>query len=188
MIYSNVDIVKAIEKGELVVEPFKPELLKPNAIVFTLDQKIAVPKGGEVCTYTSMHDLYEERVITKGFLLKSGQFILARTFEKVALGPKLAMFIEGRSTLARIGVSVTQTAMTIEAGHGMPSPGKFRPRKIVLEVKNDGPFDVWLWPGMRIAKGIIVELKTPTDMPYDSYGKYANEALEDTLFPRPDPS
>ena len=187
MIYSRIDILEAVKRGWLVIEPFDERLLKPNAIAFRLDSKIAVPKGGLVDLKTDFSKFFEEkRIDENGFLLKSGQFILARTYEKIALNNRLAMFIEGRSTLARLGISVTQTAMTVEAGHGFLAEKRARPRKIVLEIKNDGPFDFILKPKMRIAKGIIVELKTPSDIYYDAYGKYAREALEDTLWPRPD--
>ena len=123
--------------------------------------------------------LFDKKKITsKGFTIGPGQFILARTRERIALNKRLAMLVEGRSTLARTGISVTQTAMVIEAGHGVPNP-----RKIVLEVSNAGPFEVTLFPGMRIAKGTIFELKTPTNVLYDSYGKYGTRKNLDELLP-----
>lgn len=180
--YSRIDILKAMQQKRLRIEPFDPDLLKPNAVSFTLDSEIAVAKRGSVdaLALKGIEKLYAKKKLKGGgrFVLKPHMFILARTREKVGLGSNLAMLVEGRSTLARLGVSVTQTAMVIEAGHGMP-----KPRKIVLEIANSGPFNVSIAPGMRIAKGTIFELKTPTDLLYDSYGKYGTRHDKDELLP-----
>jgi dCTP deaminase len=180
--YSRIDILKAVREKQLCIEPFEQELLKPNAISFTLDNEIAIAKQGNVdaLTLKGVDKLYRKKKLKRGekFRVTPNTFLLARTREKVALGADLAMLVEGRSTLARLGISVTQTAMVIEAGHGVP-----KPRKIVLEVSNSGPLTVTLTPGMRIAKGTIFELKTPTDRLYDSYGKYGTRRDKDELLP-----
>ncbi|MDV7401969.1 hypothetical protein RZS08_61680, partial [Arthrospira platensis SPKY1] len=49
--------------------------------------------------------------------LTPGDFVLAHTYEEVTVGPKLGFLIEGRSTLARCGLTVVQTAMIVDAGH-----------------------------------------------------------------------
>ena len=64
----------------------------------------------------------------------------------------LAARIEGRSSLARFGLSVHQTAPTIHAD--------FR-GAIRLEIANVGPFVCRLTPGIRICQLIVEELKTP---------------------------
>ena len=185
--YSNIDIMRAIRSGDLVVKPFNKSLLKPSAIFMRLDNKFAIPLGGEVdpTSGEDIDDMYEEIEIGKDekFTLKPGDFVLGRTYEKIAISNKLAMFVEGRSTLARLGISVTQTAMLIESGHGFPSKYEARPRKIVLEIANVGPFDVYLTPKMKIAKGVLLETKTPTDIPYDSYGRYGKKKHIERLVP-----
>ncbi len=185
--YSNLDILRAIKSGELLIEPFDPRMLKPNAISLRLDNVFAIPKGGEIDPISSqdVSDYYEIVEIgeEEKFALAPGDFILARTYEKVALSNKIAMLVEGRSTLARLGISVTQTAMVIESGHGFPEKHLAKPRKIVLEIANVGPFNVYLTPGMKIAKGTIIELDTPTDMPYDSIGRYGKKKDLDDLLP-----
>ena len=179
--YSKLDILKAIKAGYLKVEPFDKNDLKPNALILHLDNKIAIAKKGTVDPLKGgFSKLYNQRTLRDGeqFKIKAGQLILARTKEKISIGRKLAMFIQGRSTLARLGLSVTQTAMVIEAGHGVPTP-----RKIILEVSNSGPLDVILTPGMKIAKVTIFELDTPSDVLYDSYGKYGTREDKDALLP-----
>ncbi len=185
--YSNLDILRAIKSGDLVIRPFSKKLVKSNAIVFRLDNVFAVPKEADIDPVSGedVSDAYEIVEIGEDekFELAPGDFVLARTYEKVAISPRIAMFIEGRSTLARLGISVTQTAMVIESGHGFPDKYHANPRKIVLEISNTGPFNIYLTPKMRIAKGVILELDTPTDMPYDSVGRYGKKKNLDDLLP-----
>ncbi len=185
--YSNIDIMRAIREGDLVVKPFTKSLVKPSALFMRLDNKFAIPLGGEIdpTSGEDVSDKYEivEIGMDEKFELKPGDFVLGRTYEKIAISNKLAMFVEGRSTLARLGISVTQTAMVIESGHGFPTKYRARPRKIVLEIANVGPFTVYLTPKMKIAKGVILEMKTPTDIPYDSFGRYGKKKHIDNLVP-----
>lgn len=179
--YSRLDILKAVKAGYLKVEPFSEKNLKPNALVLHLDNHIAIAKKGTVDPLRgSFEKYYTEKTLKakEQFKIKAGQLILARTKEKIALGRKLALLVEGRSTLARLGLSVTQTAMVIEAGHGIPTP-----RKIVLEISSCGPFDIILTPGMKIAKVTVFELDTPSDILYDTHGKYGTREDKDALSP-----
>ena len=167
---SNVDIENELKSGNIKIIPFERKLLEPNSIYFRLDNKVAIPKGGKVdFEEENFSNLFGEKIVDS-ITLKPGDFVLARTLERVSISSKISMFIEGRSTLARLGVSVVQTAMTIESGHGIPNP-----RKVVLELKNDGPFEIKLIPGMKIAKGLFFKLDTPTDIPYDEYFKYGED-------------
>ncbi|MFZ5587871.1 MAG: dCTP deaminase [Thermodesulfobacteriota bacterium] len=64
----------------------------------------------------------------------------------------LAARVEGRSSLARLGLQIHMTAPTIHAGfYG----------KIALEIFNAGPFPLKLKKGLAICQLIIEEIKTP---------------------------
>jgi dCTP deaminase len=67
------------------------------------------------------------------------QVLLCQTEGRISLNPKsrLAARVEGRSSLARLGVMVHLTAPTIHAGFG---------GFITLEVINHGPFHLRLVP------------------------------------------
>jgi len=72
-------------------------------------------------------------------ILKKDGFILMGTHEKITLplDGQLAVRVEGRSSLARLGVSVHMTAPIIHCGFFGP---------VYLEVKNEGPFHLKIWP------------------------------------------
>jgi len=77
-----------------------------------------------------------------------------------------------------MGLVATQTAPVIQAGHGVPEM-----RKIVLEISNNGPFNIVLKPGMVIGQLIFFRLDTPTNVLYDSFGKYGKRKEKDALTP-----
>jgi dCTP deaminase len=76
--------------------------------------------------------------------------ILAITRERVHLkiGARLAARIEGRSSLARIGLSVHLTAPTIHSGWNGP---------ITLEMINYSPFTLKLIPNKTLLCQLIIE-------------------------------
>src|SRR5205085_624544 len=81
------------------------------------------------------------------------QFILAVTQERVELPEEsqIAARIEGRSTLARLGVGVHVTAPTVRIG--------FRGH-IALEITHLGELPVRLRPGLRICQLILERVST----------------------------
>ena len=81
------------------------------------------------------------------------QLVIAETYEFVSLPPYLAARVEGRSSLARLGLSIHNTAPTVHAG--------FRGR-IALELTNRGPLQIALRPKiLRICQLIFERLGTP---------------------------
>jgi dCTP deaminase len=71
------------------------------------------------------------------FCLEPNDFILAMTHERITVPRSLVALVEGRSTYARFGISMHQTAPWIQPGWSGP---------IVLEIKNHGPTKVELTP------------------------------------------
>ena len=74
----------------------------------------------------------------QSFMLEPGEFVLAMTHEAITIPNNMIALVEGRSTYARVGISMHQTAPWIQPGW----PG----RPIVLEMLNNGPNQVSLTP------------------------------------------
>lgn len=177
--FSRVDILKAMKSGDIKIEPFDGKDLKPAAVVLHLDNEFAIAQGGvlDLLACKDFSEFYKIKMIREGekVSLRPGAFILGRTLERISLSKDIGMLIDGTTTLARSGITVTQTAMLIHPGHGYP-----KPRKIVLEMKNDGPFTVKLTVGMPIADGIFFKLQSSSDILYDLkwvYGKKPDSLL-----------
>jgi len=167
---SNVDILKAIETGELIVKPFSEAQIRASGVTFHLGRTILKPRPGIIVdAKNKVLPEYEEFTISdeEPYALNPQDFVLGHTLEKVSVGASLALFIEGRSTLARVGLTIVKTAMQVEPGHTN--------RAITLEMANHGPNTILLYPDMKIARAALHELKTPSTRPYDATGKYRDQ-------------
>jgi dCTP deaminase len=111
----------------------------------------------------------EQIDLTAGYPLDPGTLILGWTKEFVDLRQsRLAARVEGKSSLARFGLSIHLTAPTIHAGF----QGRIR-----LEIVNHGHFPIILRPDMRICQLIFeTTLGTPNK---DYEGQFSGQ-LPDT--------
>lgn len=113
--------------------------------------------------------LYARKVTIppNGHPLKPRDFILGFTVEKVGIphDSRIAARVEGKSSLARIGLGVHITAPTIHAGFGAERGKSILP--IQLEIFNLGPWTIFLKGGMRICQLIFEEVR---EVPSQGYG------------------
>ncbi len=167
---SDKDILKAIERGWLSISPFDKNQLRPAGISFHLGKEILVPKPTELIDLKKNQDLdYDQQEISEEtpFIIQPQQFVLGHTEEIISVSTKLGFIIEGRSTLARLGVSVEQSATIVDSGH--------TGRPVTLEIFNCGPSPVTLYGGMSVARGLIFKLSSQAEKDFDKYARYASQ-------------
>lgn len=166
MILSNDEIQMEISRGGLKFEPdIDLGQMSPSSVDLRLGDTFTVPRAplAGVSIHidpliTSPEDAlrkYADIVkVRRGqkFELKPGAFVLGYTLERVELSNYLAARVEGRSSIARWGISVHQTAPTVHAGFS----GQLR-----LEIANLGPYTILLEPGMPFCQLIVERLSTP---------------------------
>ena len=89
------------------------------------------------------------------FNLEPRQFVLAY-YQGIHQAPQLLVRagVEGRSSFARLGISIHQTAPTVHATF----EGQLR-----LEILNNGPYECTLSPGLPICQLILERLGRPCD-------------------------
>ncbi|MFM1848943.1 MAG: hypothetical protein RL417_2417 [Pseudomonadota bacterium] len=170
MMLSNEDIKAAINSGELKVNPLKPEFIRASGITMHLGEKLLKPLPGKVVDVKrKIAPDYRKITLTPDapYQLEPGEFVLGHTLQTVTVGPNLGFFIEGRSTLARVGLTIVQTAMLVYPGHS--------DRTVTLELANHGPNPILLYPKMKIARVALFQMKTPSSERYDDEGKYRNQ-------------
>jgi dCTP deaminase len=202
MILSDREIESALHHGHIRIEPRPaPELWTSTAIDLTLDDvllrwKESGPKptgqaagpwevwpardGFSVQATTEDKDLAEKLTIPPdGYPLHPGEFVLGYTTQSIYLPnqSRIAARVEGKSSLARLGVGVHVTAPTIHAGFGYNKDTPETPGlPIQLEIFNLGRFIVHLGGGMPICQLILEEVR---EMPIKGYiGRFsAQEAF-----------
>lgn len=157
MILTDREIRIALQTGQISLKPSpSPESYSSTSVDLTLSDVglewistsgMVIRPGTEGYKYTNLKNLQKKVKIT-GYTLKSKSFLLAYTNEEIDLpsASRLAARVEGKSSIARLGVGVHITAPTIHAGfHG----------QIQLEMFNFGPHDVILDAGLKICQLIF---------------------------------
>ncbi len=106
--------------------------------------------------------------------LRPGDFVLVPTYEKVTIPDNLIGLIEGRSTYARLGLSMHQTAPWIQPGWR---------GTIILEIRNSGPLTIELTPVIdRPCQLTFLKLTRPLPK-YLLYGSKASDVYLDQTHP-----
>lgn len=170
MILTDREIQIAIENNLITIEPPPAErAFSSTTVDLTLDPLLSVFKDGmagiEEAIDPTHPEFDHERALAKftdqiaipsdGYLFRPRELVLAWTREYIDLKytARLAARIEGKSSLARLGVGVHITAPTIHAGFD----GRIR-----LEMVNHGKIPVRLKAGMRICQLVFeTTLGTP---------------------------
>lgn len=145
-VWCDYQISKALDVGDIVIEPFCEENIQPNSYDVCLGDEIIVGWAKEKLPYTFKH----------------GEFILGTTKEYMEVNRNCCCQVDGKSTLARHGICVHLTAGFIDCG--------FR-GNVTLEMVNFGE-DFVLEEGMKIGQLVFFESKTPL-YPYN--GHYQNQ-------------
>ena len=102
------------------------------------------------------------------FIMQPGDFALASTIESLELADDLLGRLEGRSSIARLGITVHSTAAVFEPGWVGTA---------TMELSNLGRMAVALYPGMRICAFSFEEVSSPVMTPYrkKAGNKYAGQ-------------
>lgn len=184
MILTDREIRISIETAQVKIDPApRSEAYASTSVDLTLGSTLHVfqadrpgvervidPSAPGYRFSDALHDLADEQQIPEnGFELEPHQLILARTQEKISIPirSRLAARVEGKSSLARIGLGVHITAPTIHAGFG---------GRIQLEVVNHGTRKIRLRTGMLICQLIFETTLGVADKGY--VGQFLDQMLD----------
>ncbi|GAB3594728.1 Deoxycytidine triphosphate deaminase [Corynebacterium faecale] len=164
MLLSDRDIRKAIDSGDLGIDPFDPELIQPSSIDVRMDRYFRVfnnSKYTHIDPKLNQDELTSLVEVEKGdaFVLHPGEFVLAATLEKFTLPNHLAGRLEGKSSLGRLGLLTHSTAGFIDPGFS---------GHITLELSNVANLPITLWPEMKVGQLAMFQMSSPAETPYGS--------------------
>ncbi len=167
MALSDVEIQAEIDAKRLIFEPpvDDTERIGSSAVDLLLHEELLVlpervagvsidpsDEGINVMDILTRHG--ESRTLSPDthHIMEPHRLVIGKTLESIKLPLHLAARIEGKSSLARLGLSVHVTAPTVMAG--------FEGR-LYLEMNNVGPFPIRLNAGMKIAQLILEHVGLP---------------------------
>lgn len=181
MILSDREIRLAISRGVIGLSPCPPAdsaRWSSTTIDLLLDAELRVwgalnsPTGNDIVDpigpgYNSNRLISQHTQpvdCSAGFVLEPKAFILGWTIERLRLPheSRIGARVEGKSSLARIGIGIHVTAPTIHPGFGAEGAGS----PIRLEIWNAGTLRVRLTKGMSICQLIFEEVHGVPEMGY----------------------
>lgn len=178
MILSDVDIKKRIEAGTIKIDPYPnfEEQLGPCSIDLHLGNSFKIFKVSrysfiDLKNGANIDDMMEEIVVKDDapFIIQPHDFVVAVTKEEIILPANMMGRLDGRSSLARLGLVIHVTAARFDPGWR---------GKAVMELGNLGTVPIILYSGMRICAMTFEDLSSSSEIPYTSRKdhKYAGQS------------
>ena len=163
MILSDKTIQKMLETGELLITPVEPDQIQPASVDIRLGSAFSVVEDSPTGIISMDRKIQYKTIETDTYVLLPGQFVLATTMEYFSLPDDLTAFVEGRSSLGRMGLFIQNA--------GWVDPGFCG--EITLELYNANRCAIELKAGRRVGQLVFAKMDDHAMHPYN--GKYQGQ-------------
>ena len=157
MILSDKTIIKMLENGSLSIDPLEKVQIQPASVDIRLGNTFSIVEDSSTGVINLENEITYKRIQTDTYVLLPGQFILATTMEYFRLPNNLTAFVEGRSSLGRLGLFIQNA--------GWVDPG-FR-GEITLELFNANRCAIELRSGRRVGQLVFAMMDDIALNPYN---------------------
>ena len=166
MILSDKTIKKQIEEKKLIVKDLSPEAIQPSSIDLTLGPDALILKYWDSKGVLDLDSKLEHQKISSQneMIIPAHSFVLATTKEFIELPSDLSGFVEGRSSVGRMGLFIQNASVV---GPGFKG-------KLTLELYNANILPIRLKVGRRICQLILFQMDQAAEKPYQ--GKYQGQS------------
>ena len=163
MILSDLTLKSMLTSGELVVDPLTDGQIQPASIDVRLgDHFLKVDENRQDVLRLDKDVRYEE-ITQSEIIIPPNSFLLATTREYIRLPDDVTAFVEGRSSIGRIGLFI-QNAGWVDPGFE---------GTITLELFNANRLPSRLQADRRICQLVFARMDRATPNPYR--GKYQGQ-------------
>ena len=163
MILSDQTIMKMLEEGTLRISPLDPRQIQPASVDIRLGNTFSVVEDTSQGIILMDRATPYKTIQSDSYLLLPNQFVLATTMEYIALPDSVTAFVEGRSSMGRMGLFI-QNAGWVDPGFE---------GEITLELYNANRCAIQLQAGRRVGQLVFAQTSGPVLHPYR--GKYQGQ-------------
>lgn len=163
MILSDGTLRAMLSRGELTVEPLADYCIQPASIDLRLGRTFLKVDEDAFDTIHLDRPIRYREVTLDEIVMPPGSFMLASTMEFVRLPTDVTAFVEGRSSIGRIGLFV-QNAGWVDPGFE---------GELTLELFNANRQPIRLQSGRRICQLVFARMDQAATLPYQ--GKYQGQ-------------
>ena len=157
MILSDKTLMRMIENKELIVEPLEKEQIQPASVDIRLGNTFSIVEDTSTGIINLENEIKYKTITTDSYILLPNQFVLATTMEYFDLPDDLTAFVEGRSSLGRMGLFIQNA--------GWVDPG-FK-GEITLELYNANRCAIELKAGRRVGQLVFAKMDATALNPYN---------------------
>jgi dCTP deaminase len=163
MILSDDTLRRMIAEGSIVVEPIEPFQIQPASIDLRLGRHFLKIDENTLESLNLDSELPYIQIEKDEIVIPPHSFLLATTIERVRIPANVTAFVEGRSSIGRIGLFI-QNAGWVDPGFE---------GNITLELFNANRLPLRLASGRRICQIVFAFMDKATRTPYA--GKYQGQ-------------
>ena len=163
MILSDKTISEMLANGELSISPLEENQIQPASVDIRLGNTFSVVEDSSGGIIDLKKEIKYKTITADRYLLLPGQFVLATTMEYFSLPDDLIAFVEGRSSLGRMGLFI-QNAGWVDPGFE---------GEITLELFNANRCAIELKAGRRVGQLVFAKMDCKALKPYS--GKYQKQ-------------
>ncbi len=163
MILSDKTINKMLLEKSLCIEPLADGQIQPASVDIRLGDTFSITEDSPQGIISLEGEIKYKDIKTDTYVLLPGQFVLATTMEYVKLPDNLTAFVEGRSSLGRMGLFI-QNAGWVDPGFE---------GEITLELYNANRCAIELKSGRRVGQLVFAQMDDKALNPYK--GKYQGQ-------------
>ncbi len=163
MILSDTTLRSMLKSGELVVEPLEEFSIQPASIDLRLGPHFLKVAENDIDTIHLDRPIEYVEVTQHQIVVPPGSFMLASTMEYIKLPVDVIAFVEGRSSIGRIGLFVENAGWVDPGFEG----------ELTLELFNANRQPIRLQAGRRICQLVFARMDQAASVPY--HGKYQGQ-------------
>lgn len=163
MVLSDITLRQMIVDGSLMIDPLAEDSIQPASVDCRLGDHFLVVEHNAMGLLTLDSEIFYREIEGPSITIPPHSFLLATTMEYVKLPDDLTAFVEGRSSIGRIGLFI-QNAGWVDPGFE---------GKITLELYNANSLPIRLQAGRRICQLVFCKMDRAASAPY--HGKYQGQ-------------
>ena len=163
MILSDKTIQQYLKQGQLVIEPLDDMQIQAGSVDFRLGNHYLKIAQHKIAILDLVNKPQYEEIIQDEVIIPPHSFLLATTREYLKLPADLTAFVEGRSSIGRLGLFIQNSGWVDPGFEG----------EITIELYNANILPIKLVTGIRICQLVFAELDQTAANPY--HGKYQGQ-------------
>jgi len=172
MILSDKTIKELIKKEELIIEPINESQIQPASIDLRLGNSYLKINENLMEVMTLQDKIKYESIARDEIVIPPNSFLLATSMEYIDLPDYITAFVEGRSSIGRMGLFI-QNAGWVDPGFS---------GQITLELYNANRLPIKLFSGRRICQLVFAKMDQASSCPHQGKYQYQRNAVGSLVY------